>query len=429
MKPMKRVLLLAIFMTSITLVMAQSIERTMVVIDKGTGTWCGWCPSAAQGCEDLLEAGAPIAVVSNQNGDAYANQYSNARNTMYQISGYPTSVFDGKEKSIGGSTSGTTIGTYAPIVQNHMVEMCPLSLELEVENTDADYTATVTITKLGDITATDLRLMFFVTESHIPQNWFSMTELNHVNRLMVPDQNGTAFDFSSGDVQEIELNFTMTPSWVEENCEFIVCVQNADAGQPGGAWVNEILNGIKRGVIDLTADFEADVTNIDVGDPVSFTSEYEGGYIGPVPVTYHWEFPGATPDTSNEVNPTVTYTQSGTHDVTLTINKGGQLLDILKPGYIYVAPGVGISDPSAVLAMNLYPNPSNGQFRVELFTIEPAVVNIEIVSTLNAVIYQERGVSMNEKLLRNFNLNLNSGIYYMIVRDGERKQVRKLIIL
>ena len=125
----------------------------------------------------------------------------------------------------------------------------------------------------------------------------------------------------------------------------------------------------------------------------------------------------------------MTYTLSGTHDVTLTINKGGQLLDILKPGYIYVAPGVGISDPSAVSAVNCYPNPSNGQFRVELFTTEPAVVDIEIVSTLNAVVYQERGVSVNERLLRNFNLNLNSGIYYMIVRDGGRKQVRKLVIL
>jgi len=300
---------------------------------------------------------------------------------------------------------------------------------MEVLPADDDFTVTVTVTKLDNITATDLRLMFFVTESHIPQIWMGLTEVSHVNRLMVPDQNGTAIDFSGGDVVEIELDVVMNPSWVVENCEFIACIQNVDAGQPGGAWVKEILNGIKRGVIDLSGDFEADETSIEVNDQVNFTSEFAGGYIGPVPVTYHWEFPGATPDTSNEANPTVTYTTSGTHDVTLTINKGGQLLDVLKPGYIFVAPGVGVDEKSTLMAVSIYPNPSHGQFRAEIYTREQAFVDIEIVSTLNAVVYQEEGIRVNERLFRNFNLDLNSGIYYLIVREGDKKQVRKLVIL
>ncbi|NQV01144.1 MAG: T9SS type A sorting domain-containing protein [Bacteroidia bacterium] len=426
---MKKLLLSVAFLMSVTFVMSQAIERTQVVLEKGTGTWCVWCPSAAQGCEDLLEAGAPVAVVSNHYGDSYQNQYSSSRNSMYAISGYPTAVFDGKQKVVGGSSSGTTIGMYAPVVQSHMAEMCAVDVELEVEVTDATYDLTVTLTKLDAITASDLRLIIFVTESHIPQNWFSMTEVNHVNRLMVPDQNGTVVDFSSGDVQVVNLSFNWTTGWVEENSEFVVCLQNADAGQPGGGWVKSILNGIKQGVIDLIADFEGDVTSIEVGDPVSFTSEYSGGYIGPVPVTYHWEFPGATPDTSNEANPTVTYTESGYHDVTFTINKGGQILDILKEDYIYVAPGVGVSDPSAVSAVNCYPNPSNGHFRVEIFMNEPALVDLEVVNTMNSIVYQERGISVNEQIIRNLDLDLASGVYFLVIRDGNRKQIRKLVIL
>jgi hypothetical protein len=309
-----------------------------------------------------------------------------------------------------------------------MVEICPVEIEMEYEATDQDYTATITLTKLDNVTAADLRLIFFVTESHIPQNWFIMTELNHVNRLMVPDQNGTVVSFAGGDVQTVTLNFSLNQAWVVENCEFIVCLQNADAGQPGGGWVKTILNGMKRGAIDLTADFQADVTSIEVGDPVNFTSEESGGYIGGVPVTYHWEFPGATPDTSNLENPAVTYTTSGTHDVTLTVNKGGQLFDVLKPGYIYVAPGVGISDPSSVSAVNCYPNPSNGKFRVEVYMNEPAVVDLEIVNAMNSVVYAERGISVNEQILRNLDLDLSSGVYFLVVRDGARKQVRKLVI-
>jgi len=426
---MKKFLLLTVFITSFTAVMSQGVQREMVLLEKGSGTWCVFCPGAALACEDLLEAGAPVAVVSNQNGDAYANQYSNARNSMYQITGYPTAVFDGKEKYVGGSATGSVAAAYLPYVLSHMVETCPVEIEMEYEGNGLDYTATITITKLDNIAASDMRLIFFVTESHIPQIWFIMTELNHVNRLMVPDQNGTIVSFASGDTQTVELNFSLNPSWVIENCEFIVGLQNADAGQPGGTWVKNVMNSMKRGAIDLTADFEADVTNIDVGDPVNFTSEESGGYIGGVPVTYHWEFPGATPDTSNEQNPTVTYTESGTHDVTLTVNKGGQILDVLKPGYIIVAPGVGIPDPSAVSAVNCYPNPSKGAFKVEIYMNEPATVDLEVINSMNSVVYAEKGISVNKQVVRNLELDLASGVYFLVVRDGVRKQVRKLVIL
>jgi len=426
---MKRIYLTLLLMTPMMLMLAQPIARTMVVIEKATGTWCVWCPSAAVGCEQLLEAGAPIAVVSNHNGDNYANQYSNARNSMYAISGYPTSVFDGKEKVVGGSSSGTTVGMYAPVVQNHMAEMCPVSLDMEVEVTDAVFDITITVTKLDAISASDLRLIFFVTESHIPQTWFTQTEVNHVNRLMLPDVNGTSLDFSSGDVQTVELSFTWDPSWEAENCEFIACVQNADAGQTGGNWVKSILNGMKRGVIDLTADFEADVTSVEVGQPVSFTSEYSGGYIGPVPVTFHWDFPGATPDTSNVANPVVSYNTSGYHDVTFTVNKGGQILEVLKPGYIYVAPGVGIPGSQNLTTLSCYPNPSSGEFRMELFTSGSSVADLQIVNTVGNIVYQESQIPIPGKLVRNLDLDLPGGVYFLMIRNGEQELTRKLVIL
>ena len=427
---MKKLFTLMTLMMAVSFTMAQSVQRDMVILEKATGTWCSWCPSAAQGCHDLLENGAPIAVISNHGGDSYQNTYSAARNSMYAITGYPTAVFDGKQKSVGGSTSGTTAGMYAPIVQNHMVEMCPVKLDMDWEPADDNFTVTVTITKLDEITASDLRLMFFVTESHIPQYWMGQTELNHVNRLMVPDQNGTAFDFSSGDVVEIELDVVMDPSWAVENCEFIVCVQNADAGQPGGSWVKSILNGIKRGVIDLTADFEADVTSIEVGDPVAFTSEHSGGYIGPVPVTYHWEFPGATPDTSNEESPTgIIYNESGYHDVIFVVNKGGQELEILKEDYIYVAPGVGIEDPMPVVAVNCYPNPAKETFTLQVFPGNEASFDLQIVDTRNVVVLEKSHIRTSGEWKQTFAPNLSSGVYFVIVKTETQKQIRKLVIL
>ncbi|HOH47413.1 MAG TPA: hypothetical protein PLX59_06185, partial [Candidatus Cloacimonadota bacterium] len=50
-----------------------AVPRELVVVEVGTGTWCGYCPGAAMGCHDLLENGHAVAVVKNHNGDSYAN--------------------------------------------------------------------------------------------------------------------------------------------------------------------------------------------------------------------------------------------------------------------------------------------------------------------------------------------------------------------
>lgn len=328
------------------LLFGQSVQREMVVLEKGTGTWCTWCPSAAVGAEQLLENGCQVAIVSNHNGDSYANAYSNARNSMYQITGYPTAVFDGKTKSSGGSTSGSTYPAYLPIYNTRYGVPSPVTLAMTVESTDNDYTATITIEKVDNISSGDLRLVFFVTESEIPKIWFNQTTVEHVNRLMVPDQNGTPVDFSSGDIQTVTLNFTLQSNWVVEHIEFIAALQNYEPGQPGGTFVKEMLNGIKRGAIDLQVDFEASETYIDKNTQVTFTSEVTGGYQGPVPIEYEWFIPGAEPDYSTDENPTVNYWQCGPHDVTLVLNKGGQIDTVVKENYMQVGPVVTIStDP------------------------------------------------------------------------------------
>lgn len=95
-------------------VISQQVPREMVVLEIGTGTWCTYCPGAAMGADDLVENGHHVAVVENHNGDSYANAYSNARNSFYAITGYPTAIFDGVLKVSGGSHSQSMYSTYLP---------------------------------------------------------------------------------------------------------------------------------------------------------------------------------------------------------------------------------------------------------------------------------------------------------------------------
>lgn len=343
---MKKALLSVILFAAMAVVFAQSVPRSMVVMEVGTGTWCTYCPGAAMGADDLLENGKQVAVVENHNGDTYANNYSNSRNTFYGISGYPTATFDGHQAYVGGSHTASMYNNYLPKYNNAMTILSPVTMEMDVTNVGLDYTIVVTLTKLDNITAGSLKMHFAVTQSHIMQSWQGQTHLEHVNRLMLPDQNGTAISFSSGDIQTVTLNFTAQSTWPLEDFEFVCWLQNYDAGQgtcPGTTvkrW--STLNGIKRGVIDLTPGFSASATQINKGESVTFTNETHGGYIG-TPEIYEWIFPGGVPASTTEKDPVVTYNQCGEYDVTLIVNRGGQIDTLTQVAYINVGAAVTVS--------------------------------------------------------------------------------------
>jgi PKD repeat protein len=312
---------------------AQQVPRTMVMVEIGTGTWCTYCPGAAMGADDLLEEGCKVAVVENHNGDSYANQYSNSRNSYYGISGYPTAGFDGLLAVVGGSHSQSMYSSYLPKYNQRIVVPSNITMNMEVSNIGLDYTATIKIVKVAPISLTGLKVHFFVTQSHISQNWQGQTHLNFVNRRMVPDQNGTAIDFSSSDTVVVNLAFTMDAAWPVADCEFITMVQASS---------KEVLQAIKQGTIDLNVDFDAPNTLLAKDEPVTFNNTTFGGYIG-TPETYNWSFPGGTPSTSSEKNPTVVYSECGLHNVKLVVDRGSQMDSVEKTAYIQVGPIASIT--------------------------------------------------------------------------------------
>ena len=230
------------------------VTRNLVVVEIGTGTWCGYCPGAAMGADDLVHDGHPVAIVENHNGDAYTNDYSNARNNLYAITGYPTALFDGGLAVVGGSSTATMYSSYLPKVNVRMNVQTPFDVDFTFTSNGSDnYTAIIDIAKLGDY-ASDVVLHLFVTESHIPENWGIMTELNFVNRLMVPDQNGTALDFSSGNNLVEELSFNLDPSWDRDECEIVIAVQDMST--------KEILNGAMVPMLQPDFQYDAILTNV-----------------------------------------------------------------------------------------------------------------------------------------------------------------------
>jgi PKD repeat protein len=203
------------------------VNREFVTVEIATGFWCGYCPGAALGADDLVENGHNVAIMENHNGDSLANVYSNGRNSYYGIGSFPTAKFDGILTVVGGSSSSSMYSSYLPKVNQRNGVMSDFTIDLQfTHNTDTEYTANIIVEKVGNYTGTNLKLRVAVTESFLDINWGLGEHVNFVNRLMVPNANGTSLNFSGGNTQTIELDFSMAGFWESENCELIAFIQD-----------------------------------------------------------------------------------------------------------------------------------------------------------------------------------------------------------
>ena len=333
---MKRSLLTLIASIAAVLLIAQNIPRNMVILEIGTGTWCTYCPGAANAADQLVSEGKSVAVIENHNGDPFTNTESNARNSYYNISGYPTAKFDGTLSFVGGAAcpNGNVYASYLPLYNQAINTPSPLSICISGSNVGNNYTINVSVKKVGTVSGTDLRLHLVVTESDIAYNWQGcMTEVNFVERTMVPSYNGTSFDFSSGNVQNFTLNFTKDPSWVASNCEVVAFVQDHPT--------KTIYNGCKSALTTLPSvmmtltDFTGTPTSGCAPLNVNFAS------VGTGITTYAWSFPGGNPSSSTASTPTINYSATGSFTVSLKASNGVCKDSLGKTDYISViaAPG------------------------------------------------------------------------------------------
>jgi PKD repeat protein len=115
-----------------------------------------------------------------------------------------------------------------------------------------------------------------------------------------------------------------------------VWTDNRDAGKPM-AYVSPFTLG-------LNAAFAADATEVCSGSGVQFTDMSTGN-----PTGWTWDFPGGSPSSYVGQNPpVVTYSSTGTYDVSLTVTEGGESSTETKTAYITVKNVIADFTPSAL---------------------------------------------------------------------------------
>ena len=277
-----------------------------VLLEIGTGGWCPYCPGAAMAADHFIEENLNVAVIENHNGDPYATDTSNGRNSYYGISGFPTGIFDGLLSYVGGNNTTSIFPAYQPLYNQRAGIKTPVSLELTGTNDGLNYNVTAAINKLANLAYENLVLHLAVTQSDIQYNWQGQTEFNFVNMLMVPDRFGTAVDLKNAPlgVMNVPLSFSMGANWNLANCEFVAFIQNLDT--------KEVLQAFKVMVNDLPTGGSA----VDDGASPALQNQLLGNYPNPF-----------NPET------TISYSTKGDAPVAIEIyNVKGQLVKTLLDG-------------------------------------------------------------------------------------------------
>ncbi|MCX6272140.1 MAG: choice-of-anchor J domain-containing protein [Bacteroidetes bacterium] len=190
-------------------------DKQKVLLEVGTGTWCQYCPGAAMGADDLVTNGQQVAVVENHNGDTYAYTSSDARNTYYSLTGYPTAIFDGIKKLTGGDHTNSLYTSYLPIYEGRYAVKTAFGLTVLGSMTSNNINLNITVERYGETPFANSNLVLHValTQSHIMVAWQGQTHLEYVSRIMVPDAGGTPLNLSTATSQTVPLTFNFNTAW------------------------------------------------------------------------------------------------------------------------------------------------------------------------------------------------------------------------
>ena len=215
------------------------VAKDLVVYEIGTGTWCQYCPGAAMGADEMVENGHNVAIIEYHQGDNYVNTDATGRLDYYGITSFPTSKIDGSQTYAGGSETVSLYPTYLNFYNTRIERPSVYSLGMNVTRTDGDnYNVDINVTEEYAYFTGDVKLHVALTESHIPESWYGMPEVNFFCFEMLPNYNGVVLDFSGNTTQNINYDFSVNSgTHVLNNCEVVVFVQDNVS--------KEIVNAVK----------------------------------------------------------------------------------------------------------------------------------------------------------------------------------------
>ncbi|MBN1199965.1 MAG: T9SS type A sorting domain-containing protein [Bacteroidales bacterium] len=253
--------------TTLQVVTTYDHSKQAVIMELSTSTGCGYCPAAEEGLDSMVAIGYDIGVAAYHNcySDPYANDYGVGRVNNYGFWGLPTVYADGYYCMVGVYPGEPMFDYYVKFYENLIAIKSPFGIYINGSHTGNHYLISLTTEGYGPVLNRNLVVQCVLTESGIVQ-YPGWEPLNYVERLMIPDENGTVLDPFGPALQQIDLEFDTDPAWNTNELNLVIFIQDADT--------REVLNGEVKALINLYPLIRSDQPG---------TQEVTTGYFYPNP--------------------------------------------------------------------------------------------------------------------------------------------------
>jgi len=233
--------LFALILTLFSLAALCAYPRQHVVVELFTATSCTGCPGSAWAVDDLMANGHPVAPVNLHVRDDFQSPTNNERYDYYEASGTPTAFFDGLNPIYMPSSGLSLYPEYLDSVNSRLLVPSHFSLAALGALDGETCNLTVRVKKEEADSNSNVVLHLSLTETDIPFWWWpDQTQVNFVNRMMVPGASGTPVNVGNlavGASLDQQYSFELKEEWVTQNLAIVVWLQNLDT--------KEILQGAR----------------------------------------------------------------------------------------------------------------------------------------------------------------------------------------
>jgi PKD repeat protein len=140
--------------------------------------------------------------------------------------------------------------------------------------------------------------------------------------------------------------------------------------------------------------------------------------------TYSWDFGDS--NTSTLTDPIHAYGNTITYTVTLTATNECGTSTFTED--ITLSP-LGLDDLFLNGDVSVYPNPTNGEFTIDMTVLADSDITVQVENILGAIVYTSTPGSVQGAYSENISLgNAPAGMYFVRVLAGEQQLVKKIIV-
>ncbi len=425
--------------------------KQKVLLEIGTATWCGSCPSAAIGADELKEKGYEVAIIEHHSNDDYSHDASRERVNYLGISGFPTAIFDGINVKNSSCASGNCFEAYKPIFESSKAINTPISISISGENYDTNkYNVIVTINKFEPVVEKNLKLRLALTETHIYHPWGASPPLEYldfVNRAFYPNAEGYTIDLINNDKIKQEYSITIDDGFEISNCEIVAFVESDNdkyVYQTESIMLSEISvlsaqifpsknSTNAKTDVRIEVNFNKSVTDVSgttITDPSSYIilkQDNESGTDIPFTATINDNSTKITIDPNTELDESTFYyvelkeksvkdNKDTQNDKVSSRFKTGTKLGILLSNY---------------QSFKCYPNPVKDKLNINFNLSSQASVSVQLFDILGRNVINKPSIIMeNGQHTLNINTNeLKDGIYIVVLLQDGQTSTQKINIV